>query len=261
MNEEFEKLKGEIDRFYNFLEYLSLRQIGLGNDEYKVVDCNILEKEEFDSLFKSMKSNLVIMLYNLVESTVRLTMYGYYDNFNNTKKAYKNVTEEVRKVWIKYSSKTFNENKIQQQVFEMIESAIDKEYFLELDSQKFHLSGNADTQEIKEILKVHGLKYDETNFKNCGWSLKSIKDMRNSLAHGNISFEDNGKTLAISDIKLYKEQTYECLTYFMEVVDNAISTSNANIFLSGNQRNKSRHQKIYSSNNGKKRRRMMKKRT
>lgn len=44
--------------------------------------------------------------------------------------------------------------------------------------------------------------------------------MRNSLAHGNISFEENGKKLTVGDISKYKNETYLCLEYFMEVVQN-----------------------------------------
>lgn len=45
--------------------------------------------------------------------------------------------------------------------------------------------------------------------------------MRNSLAHGNISFEENGKKLAVDDISQYKTETYLCLEYFMKVVQEA----------------------------------------
>lgn len=88
MIEEYKQLTSEIDRFSEFLEYLSIKQIGLDNQEYAIINCNILEHDEFDSLFKSLKSNLVIMLYNLVEATVRVSMNNYYDNFNNKENNY-----------------------------------------------------------------------------------------------------------------------------------------------------------------------------
>ncbi|MGF2085613.1 MAE_28990/MAE_18760 family HEPN-like nuclease [Lactococcus lactis] len=225
MIEEYKQLTSEIDRFSEFLEYLSIKQIGLDNQEYAIINCNILEHDEFDSLFKSLKSNLVIMLYNLVEATVRVSMNNYYDNFNNKENNYFLSAEKIKKIWIKYSSQSFKENFIQQQVFEMIETAINNEIAISLDFSKFHLSGNADVSEIKEILKEHGIEYEESVFKVFGGSLKSVKDMRNSLAHGNISFEDNGKNLTINDVLRYKEQTYQCLEYFMQIVENFIDNA------------------------------------
>ncbi|MZU11605.1 hypothetical protein GUI51_05530 [Enterococcus mundtii] len=88
--------------------------------------------------------------------------------------------------------------------------------------ENFSLSGNADLREIKEIMKNHGIEYDERNFKTFGGSLKSIKDMRNSLAHGNVSFQDNGRELTISELKDYQSQTYQCLKYFMDTVEDNI---------------------------------------
>ncbi|WP_376716892.1 hypothetical protein [Enterococcus hulanensis] len=43
--------------------------------------------------------------------------------------------------------------------------------------------------------------------------------MRNSLAHGNISFQDNGRRLSVLELEEYKEQTYLFLDYFMRTVE------------------------------------------
>ena len=52
MIEEYKQLTSEIDRFSEFLEYLSIKQIGLDNQEYAIINCNILEHDDFASLFK-----------------------------------------------------------------------------------------------------------------------------------------------------------------------------------------------------------------
>ncbi len=227
MRDNYKKLTTEIDRFFDLLSFLSEIQIGIRNSgTYSVIDCEIRDKDEFDLLFKSLKSNLIIMLYNLVESTVRLSMNAYYDDFNSKMKNYTTAIDEIRKLWVKYGATSFKENQINNQVFGLIEQAIDKEYYIYLDFEKFHLSGNADLKEIKSILSFHGISYEESEFKTYGGSLRSIKEMRNSLAHGNVSFEDNGRNLAISDIQKYKEQTYSCLEYFMSIVKNNFVNEN-----------------------------------
>lgn len=218
---EYDKLKQEIDRFIEFLIHIEHSLIGFYDEECQSFKVKILDEDEADSVFKAMKSNAIIMLYNLVEACVRSTMRGYYENFNQSRSSYTRTITELKRLWIQYSTKIFNENNVSQNVFNMIENAVSDEYIISLDFKNFSLSGNADLREIKSVLEKHGITYESNEFQNCGGALKSIKDMRNSLAHGNISFEDNGKNLAVSDISKYKDETYLCLEYFMQVVKNA----------------------------------------
>lgn len=226
-----DNLKNEINRFIDFLKQIEYSLINFPAREDSTIDfapnrkvCNsmkaeIIDKNEAEAVFKSMKSNAVIMLYNFVEAGVRTTMYDYYTYFNNKRFTYSTTILELKKLWIQHRTREFKENLITDQVFEMIENSIDKEYSLALDFDKdFSLSGNADVREIKTILNKHGLQYEVSNFKDCGESLRTIKDMRNRLAHGNISFEDNGKSITLSDLDQYRNKTYDCMEYFMKVV-------------------------------------------
>ncbi|HEN0407599.1 TPA: hypothetical protein U5Y67_000090 [Streptococcus agalactiae] len=221
MSTEFEKLNTEIDRYLDLLLIIENSLIGIESyDAYKSFSIEIIDKDETESIFKSMKSNMILMLYNLVEATVRNTMNTYYDKFNRKNLSYLSVVEQIKKLWIQYNIKELNQNQFGSQIPELINSAINNEYYLSLDFEKnFSLSGNADVREIKNILNRHGIQFDDKLFSDYGRALKSIKDMRNSLAHGNISFEDNGRNIAVSDLIAYKQQTYVCLTQFIKLVD------------------------------------------
>ena len=222
MKKDYEKLTSEIDKFIVLLDYMEKKIIGL-DEKYDSFNIDIVDKDKTEAIFKSMKANVVIMLYNLVESTVRGMMNIYYDSFNSKKLSYSESIEEIRKLWVKYASKKFKDNKVHQQAFQLIEDSINSEYYLSLEFDKdFSLDGNVDLRKIREVLDTHGIKYEEQSFNGSGQALKSIKDMRNSLSHGNISFEDSGKTLGVSDIVSYKEQTYSCLNYFMDIVQSKI---------------------------------------
>ncbi|ROX63935.1 hypothetical protein EGW69_01880 [Enterococcus faecium] len=222
MKKNFEKLVKEIDLFLELLEYMENQLIGFEND-CSILVLEIVDKDKCEAVFKSLKSNVILMMYNLIESTVRLTMNAYYDEFNDKKLSYKSLVEEIKKTWIKQSlGMAKNGDSIQKSIYEMIELAVEEESTVEISFEQFTLSGNADLREIKEIMKNHGIEYDEKNFKTFGGSLKSIKDMRNSLAHGNVSFQDNGRELTISELKEYQSQTYQCLKYFMNTVENSI---------------------------------------
>ncbi|KSU26870.1 hypothetical protein N42HA_00301 [Lactococcus lactis] len=221
-----DNLKIEINRFIDLLKQIesSLIDFPLATNDCCSMKIEIVDRNEAESVFKSMKSNAIIMLYNFVEAGVRTTMYDYYTYFNNKKFTYSTTILEIKKLWIQHKTKEFKENYITDQVFDMIENSINNEYKVALDFDKdFSLSGNADVREIKTILDRHGLQYEVSQFKDYGGSLRTIKDMRNRLAHGNISFEDNGKGFTLSDLEQYRNQTYDCMQYFMEVVKSSFT--------------------------------------
>ncbi|EAG1699268.1 MAE_28990/MAE_18760 family HEPN-like nuclease [Listeria innocua] len=222
MKKNFETLTQEIDRFLEVLKDFESTIIG-SPSTCSFLKLDIKDKDESEAIFKSLKSNMMMMLYNLTESTIRLTMNFYYDNFNKKRKNYSNTVENLRKTWIKHSLGVIKPDNIQKQVYDMIESIMDVEYTISLEFENFSLSGNADLRELKGILNTHGLIYDDNQFKIYGGSLKTVKEMRNSLAHGNISFEENGKNLSVSDLTNYKNETYACLLIFIEVVENNIN--------------------------------------
>ncbi|MGJ0023239.1 MAE_28990/MAE_18760 family HEPN-like nuclease [Streptococcus dysgalactiae] len=213
----------EIDRFLKLLQAMECSAIGIKDPElYQNFVIEIADSEELEAVFKSMKSNMIMMLYNWVEATVRTTMNSYYDRFNDSQLSYTQVVEKIKKLWLKYSIKEWKQDKLKE-VFDLINNVIDEQFHLSLDFDKdFSLSGNADVREMKNILSRHGILFNDDSFNEYASALLSIKSMRNSLAHGNISFEDNGRDIAISDLKDYKEQVYNCLKCFISLVDTNI---------------------------------------
>lgn len=101
MRKNFEKLTKEIDLFLDLLKYFENKLIGYEVD-CSILSIDIVDKDEYEAVFKSLKSNVILMLYNLVESTVRLTMNSYYDSVNDRKLGYQNLIEEVKKIWMEW---------------------------------------------------------------------------------------------------------------------------------------------------------------
>lgn len=102
MKKNFEKLVKEIDLFLELLEYMENQLIGFEND-CSILVLEIVDRDKCEAIFKSLKSNVILMMYNLIESTVRITMNAYYDEFNDKKLSYKSLVEEIKKTWIKQS--------------------------------------------------------------------------------------------------------------------------------------------------------------
>ena len=162
------------------------------------------------------------MLYNLVESTIRVSMLDYYSSLNDKQLSFSQAIESIQKLWIKNHLNQINSNELNQKVFNMILNVINNNYSVEIERESFHLSGNADVKEMKRILETHGITYNNDSFRDFGGALLTIKNKRNYLAHGNISFEDNGGRFSIQDINELKNKTYQCLDYFISLINSAI---------------------------------------
>ncbi|CQR25411.1 hypothetical protein BN1356_01751 [Streptococcus varani] len=99
MSLEYDRLKNEIDRFILLIERYENALIGLPSaldGIFKIVKANededsleqsdykleFRDRDEIESIIKTLKSNAILMLYNLVEATVRTTMFAYYTILN-----------------------------------------------------------------------------------------------------------------------------------------------------------------------------------
>lgn len=68
------------------------------------------------------------------------------------------------------------------------------------------LSGNADLQQIKKMFDKHGMNIDSSVIQNAGEGLLEVKNKRNHIAHGNISFIEGGRDSSITDLNQYKDE-------------------------------------------------------
>ena len=235
---EYEKLKREINHFIDVISIYEQSIMGIPNVLNDLFDIQtastpdvweeleyrlqIKNKDDFEVIVKIMKSNSILMLYNLVESTIRVSMLEYYSSLNDKQLSFSQAIESIQKLWVKNYLSQINSNELNQKVFNMILNVIDDNYCVEIEKESFHLSGNADVKEIKNILETHGITYDNDSFRDYGGALYTIKNRRNYLAHGNISFEDNGKEFSIQGIIELKDKTYRCLDYFIDLINSAI---------------------------------------
>lgn len=235
---EYEKLKMEINHFINVINIYENSIMGIPNvlnnlfeiqiesspedlfeREYRL---QIKDRDNFEAIVKIMKSNSILMLYNLVESTIRVSMLDYYSSLNDKQLSFSQAIESIQKLWVKNHLNQINSNELNQEVFNLILNVINNNYSVEIERESFHLSGNADVKEMKRILETHGITYNNDSFRDFGGALFTIKNKRNYLAHGNISFEDNGGQFSIQEINELKNKTYQCLDYFISLINSAI---------------------------------------
>lgn len=66
---------------------------------------NVLQTVDNQRFFRIMKSNFLLMLYNLVEATFTTGMLEIYDQLKSDECSYANVIDEIQNIWRDYKIK------------------------------------------------------------------------------------------------------------------------------------------------------------
>lgn len=166
-----------------------------------------------DDLNKILKSNLLLMLYNLIESTMSNAVEEIHNEIYLRTVSFNTLKIELRKRLIKYLKNNLNPDQF---VTGINDIALDivKQCF---DKQKL-FNGNIDSKKIRELSDNYGFSsntdYNQTKHGSC---LVTIKGRRNDLAHGTFSFTEVGKDYSIGDLEKMKTET---INYLTEIIGN-----------------------------------------
>ena len=77
---------------------------------------------------------------------------------------------------------------------------------IELDRKATAISGNLDAQQIRNVCSEHGIVFQPDAKSRGGIVLETVKERRNDLAHGTLSFAECGRDYSIKDLGKIKDQ-------------------------------------------------------
>nr|WP_321520591.1 MAE_28990/MAE_18760 family HEPN-like nuclease [uncultured Macellibacteroides sp.] len=207
--------KEEIELFFKYLTYFnnSICKIQYESDRDGISHEINLESD----FFKILKANGYLLLYNLIEAVVEKSLDITFKAINEEQMSYTSTSDSLRKLCIKLHSNKIREINKSKSISTEIKGIID--YFINsrlIELSKDLLSGrsgNLDSKKINEILMELGMT--PTNFPT---SLRNVKQKRNNLAHGNISFTDGGKDVVLTDLVACKDEVINYLDDFINKV-------------------------------------------
>ena len=196
----------EIELYYSALEQLYNCKI----------EANSGEKFFNDDFLKILKSNALLMVYNLVESTIMGGIVEIYDILKEQNITYNMVRREIKDIWFSYKfnqvyDKDAHYNSYRDKASEIITSILSNDTLL-LDRKATNISGNLDADKIRRICNEHGICFRLECHSRGGIILKEVKDKRNNLAHGTVSFVECGRDYSVEDLIKIKVET----VYFLK---------------------------------------------
>ncbi len=209
-HQDFEDSKKEIEYYFKFIQKIEDGQFMLSQLKDSTDDSIDTE------LPKILKANAFIMLYNLVESTIKNSLWEIFEAIKGGRISYSDLRDEIKNVVLlgktKFDFKMKDES-IATQVIQIIEKALSdfSEYF---PSQKKNIhfeAGNLNIDKIKGTFKSYGLTPVHENHDNQKEAFKITLRNRNNLAHGDQTFGECGKNYSFLELETLKTHIFEYL--------------------------------------------------
>jgi len=204
---DFEKRKNEIQEY---LAYVTV--ICDDNTKIKHSVENIFREEKVsDQLQKILIANGFLILYNLIEATIRNSICEIFDRIQDEGIAYIDLSESIKRIWIDQNTHGFKNGNTKFETLRdcvlSITTAIIAKENIQFAKDQINFSGNLDAKKIRTLATSYGFDVPSKN----GDNLLTIKNKRNHLAHGDFTFSDIGKDYTVNDLNNFKEETFDYL--------------------------------------------------
>ena len=157
-----------------------------------------------------MKAQTLILLYNMVESTICDCLNYIYDVIADEGLLYSDLTDEMRRMWTASYKRA---GRAETTLREDLKMPLKAEFV----GIATNTSGNIDIRKIYNIFNDHGCPIAETKREECGNSFLTVKNKRNLLAHGNVGFSQCGSSFLFSDLDTMRRN----ITVFLLIVIDA----------------------------------------
>ena len=118
--------------------------------------------------------------------------------------SYSNVRPEIQNIWLNSQyrkifqpSATWESGRklAARLIAEVVSNSV-----LELDDKAIPSSGNLDARKIRKICSLHGISEKTHKSAQGGNKLLVVKEQRNALAHGHLTFKECGRQFTLNDL-------------------------------------------------------------
>lgn len=206
INEEFNFRKDEINQYLDFLKNLETGTYTIMNKGETI--------NTHTTLKTTQKSCAILLLYNVVESIVTKLLVKIHDTIKSENVGFFHLNNEIKDLTLIYFNSVINKKDdfhnavpfVQSLIQMLLQNSHFQVTYKEMEKYYSLYSGNLDSQKISKIVGKYGIIFDRKVKE-----LQTIKDGRNKLAHGEVSFEEYGRTLTIQQLEVLKDRTFNYL--------------------------------------------------
>ena len=139
---EYIKRLHEVELYFDTLQLLDK-----GNCSIKCVD--ILGNEEIKNidteLSTILKANGFLLLYNLIEATIRSSIDAVLNSVRTSSVTFRDLSDNLKKIWIKQETKSINSEINHEKILQIAKTILENE-ILYFEKDCINISGNIDAQ-------------------------------------------------------------------------------------------------------------------
>ncbi len=220
---EFSDRTTEINKFFALLDNI------LDKEAILLFPTDGNRRERFEiGLTATLKSNMILLLYNFIESTMTNCLVVIHRAISDENCKYQELSELIQQLFTEFYYKNLKSNKLSDEnILSHLRVMINawalndsiklpyEEYVKYKTGNTF--SGNLDSKEINKIAGKYGIVFNS----QCS-EIRTIRDKRNKLAHGELSFIECCNQDTLSYIKVIKDNAIIFMDEFVNSVDDYI---------------------------------------
>lgn len=225
INEDFQERKNEIVNILSYLKYMEKERSTNDSIEKNMEVGDV----DFNKLQKTIKASILLMLYNLVESTLTNCLNEIHDVITESTIPYNKLNNSIQTLFLAYHIESMKKKGgrddqasiMRDLIFLLKEERNISITYQELNSVYGLYSGNLDGKKVQSVLRRYGVEVSLHT-----QPLETIKSLRNKLTHGELSFEDVGKDAHLGQIDDYVDKTIKhmedvirCVETFIQAKD------------------------------------------
>lgn len=208
LDSHFAQRKEDVEAHFRCLKFIN----GVESHRQKpIIDSNSGRELMVDLQMQCcLKAQTLVILYNMVESTVCECLNYIYDAVADDELTYAELTDKMRHMWTQSCKRGGRPEKYYDEVTKMPLKVVFEELAI-------NTSGSIDIRKIYEAFEKHGCTIAEDKREEYGDSFLTVKNKRNKLAHGNESFSNCGANYLFSSLDKMRQD----ISAFLQVVINA----------------------------------------
>jgi hypothetical protein len=214
----------EIEAYFHFLELT----IGTSAKIYRPGKQSWRYRPISDQLEKILKATGFLILYNFVESMLKASIEEISSSINSRNLCANELSTAIRKLWVQQRFRSeqgdfFSTERFPQLAFELVEDVLNGSS-ITFSHRKFRVSGNVDAAHVRDIARALGLTLKVHHRSKGGEKLELVKRMRNSLAHGSLSFAECGRDFTLTQLKEIKNEVIIYMRWVKKSIEAYISS-------------------------------------
>jgi hypothetical protein len=215
----FEDRALELSAYFKFIELIEKESATLSLPKKQTWKVRKVDEK----ILRILKANFFLLLYNLVEASIREGFLSVYKAVEADGCSVKQLSPLLRKLWIdveftRISAASANQDSYRNIARKLVQGiADDVKATLDVTALKF--GGNIDAAKIRDVCTAHGVSHKTDKRTLGGEKLLVVKNKRNALAHGDLSFVECGRDYSVAELGKIKNQSFWYLKSILRNID------------------------------------------